>query len=197
MCSSFSILITFKEDVRLADVTCLKYGETLLKKTSFFVCQLQEEREYLSWYTFGMEAEISKTETAEESVNAETTRISWKKKQKQVENEEHFSGGNKEHEEKAWGRNNDGTETWDIHETEQMMQVYMWEKKRFPHLFPSLNVSKSGFSPTHHLYLIASLQDVVALGAITLTNMAIQYLHIFRCYEALRLAARAADMATG
>jgi len=80
------------------------------------------------------------------------------KEKKSVNNNQLF---NKEHEEKAWGRNNDGTETWDIHETEQMMQ------------------------------------DVVALGAITLTNMAIQYLHIFRCYEALRLAARAADMATG
>ena len=40
-------------------------------------------------------------------------------------------------------------------------------------------------------------QDILALTALTLSNLGIQYLHIFRCYEAQRIARKAAEMVDG
>lgn len=42
-----------------------------------------------------------------------------------------------------------------------------------------------------------SRQDILALTALTLSNLGIQYLHIFRCYEAQRIARKAAEMVDG
>jgi hypothetical protein len=50
--------------------------------------------------------------------------------------------------------------------------------------------AKSGTKP----HCAFSRQDILALTALTLSNLGIQHLHIFRCYEAQRIARKAAEM---
>ena len=54
-------------------------------------------------------------------------------------------------------------------------------------------VNCEGLSPSASF----SRQDILALTALTLSNLGIQYLHIFRCYEAQRVARKAAEMVDG
>ena len=46
-------------------------------------------------------------------------------------------------------------------------------------------------------HCVFSRQDILALTALTLSNLGIQYLHVFRCYEAQRIARKAAEMVDG